>query len=131
MLEQHLKKIAEDYQFPYNALSKALTVTLDVNFTLEITDKKHLKFTGMLPSIASNSDKEGLILQLMQLNLPLGSTQSIACSLTPHDELCLVSELNYKQDFTQIKEAIETFANSLDKISEMIQDWDKKQKETL
>lgn len=131
MLEQHLKKIAEDYKFPYNALSKVLTVELDVSFTLELNDKKHLKLLGILPSISSNSDKEGLILQLMQLNLPLASTQEQTCCLSPHDELCLVSELNYKLDFAQVKEAIETFANSLDKISQMVQDWDKKQQEKL
>jgi len=131
MLEQHLKKIAEDYQFPYNHQSKTLVVGWEPPFSLEITDKKHLKFLGMLPQVSKNCDKEGLYLQLMQLNLALFTTQQNALALNLHDELCLISDIDYALDFAQVKEAIETFANSLDKISQMIQDWDKKQQEKL
>ena len=73
MIEQHLKTISSEFEFPYNHLNKILTCNLEPPFTIQWKDKK-LKFYGVMSKIEEDK-KEDLFLQFMQLNLILEQEQ--------------------------------------------------------
>jgi len=124
MIEEHLKSLSEEFNFPYDPLRKALLIDIDPKFNLIYKDK-NLKFFGLLPNMAEE-DKEKFYVLCMQLNMALESTEKLAIGLSPDNNPYLNVEISYKLSYKQIKDLIESFANHLDKISSIIQDLNKK-----
>ena len=123
MIEQHLKTLAEEFQFPYNHLNKIVSCNLSPPFTIEYKEKRLILF-GQLPNI-NEDNKEEVYLKIMQLNLALESVESLNIGMTQDDKLMLHADLNYSLSYKQLTSLIESFANHLDKISSMLQDLNK------
>jgi len=124
MIEQHLKTLSNDYNFPYNHLNKILTCDLTPPFTIQYRDKK-LKFLGIIDQKISDN-KEDLFLKLMQLNLGLETVEHLSLGLTSDDKICLNAEFCYEINYKMLKDQIESFANHLDRISVMVEQLNKK-----
>ena len=124
MIEQHLKTLSNDYNFPYNHLNKILTCDLTPPFTIQYQDKK-LKFLGIIDQKISDN-KEDLFLKLMQLNLGLTTVEHLNLGLTSDDKICLNAEFCYEINYKMLKDQIESFANHLDRLSVMVEQLNKK-----
>lgn len=120
MIEEHLKTLAEEFQFPYNHLNKIVSCNLDPSFTIEYKEKRLILF-GQLPKI-NEDKKEEAYLKIMQLNLALESVESLNIGMTYDDKLMLHAEINFSLDYKQIKNLTEAFANHLSTISSMLKD---------
>lgn len=125
MIEQHLKTLAEEFQFPYNHLNKIVSCNLSPPFTIEYKEKRLILF-GQLPKI-NEDKKEDAYLMIMQLNLALESVESLNIGMTYDDKLMLHSEINFSLNYKQLKDLVEAFANHLDRISSMLKDFNKKE----
>lgn len=125
MIEQHLKTLAEEFQFPYNHLNKIVSCNLSPPFTIEYKEKRLILF-GQLPKI-NEDKKEDAYLKIMQLNLALESVESLNIGMTYDDKLMLHAEINFSLNYKQIKDLVEAFANHLDRLSSMLKDFNKKE----
>lgn len=120
MIQEHLKTLAEEFQFPYNHLNKIVSCNLEPPFTIEYKEKR-LILLGQLPKI-NEDKKEDVYLKIMQLNLALESVESLNIGMTYDDKLILHAEINFSLNYKQIKNLTEAFANHLNSLSSMLKD---------